>query len=280
MERPDQIEAIFSEAGIPVFGGCPFAPLRPFLIGCRAKARLPESAASVLVALFPYALEEHAYQGGNLSRYAAVGDYHEIVPRYLERAAARLRQAFPGEQFEAFSDNSPIPEVRAAALAGLGCIGQNGLLIHESYGSWVFIGEIVTTLPLQFPPHALQTCLRCGRCAQACPTGALTQVGPDRSKCLSAISQKKGALTEEEAEYIRRTGCAWGCDVCQAVCPMNAGAIRQPLPEFTRTFQPNAAANGPLEGRAYAWRGRAVIERNLALLPDQKKQEHPFYVEG
>lgn len=272
MNHDQQIKAIFSECGIPVSGCCPFAPLRPFLIGCRAAKRLPEAAASVLVALFPYALEENAYQGGNLSRYASVGDYHDIVPHYLVRAVRRLRQAFPHEQFEAFSDNSPIPEVRAAALAGLGCVGKNGLLIHKAYGSWVFIGEIVTTLALRLPQQEIRPCSGCGRCLRACPAGALSPSGPDRTKCLSALTQQKGALTDREADLIRRSGCAWGCDVCQTVCPMNAHAAVAPLPEFAATFQPRAVQNGSLEGRAYAWRGRAVMERNLRLLADQAKK--------
>ena len=148
MEQLPKIKTILSCAGIPIFGCCPFEPLRPQILECRAKERLPADAKSIFVALFPYAMEEAAYQGGNLSRYAAVGDYHEIVPQYLKRAVSALEQAFPEEAFVPFTDNSPIPEVRAAALAGLGRIGQNGLLIHERYGSWVFIGEIVTTLPI------------------------------------------------------------------------------------------------------------------------------------
>lgn len=264
MERAAQLAAIFSEAGIPVFGCCPFAPLRPFLIDCRAKTRLPAEAASVLVALFPYAVAP-CKPGGNLSRYASVGDYHEVVPQYLERAASRLRQAFPGERFEAFTDHSPIPEVRAAALAGLGCVGRNGLLIHEAYGSWVFIGEIVTTLSCDAPPHELRPCLNCGRCLRLCPTGALTPTGLDRTKCMSALTQRKGALSAEEEALIRRSGCAWGCDICQEACPLNDRAVIRPLPEFAGTFQPSAAENGPLEGRAYAWRGPAVLARNLRL---------------
>ena len=114
-------------------------------------------------------MEEAAYQGGNLSRYAAVGDYHEIVPQYLKRAVSALEQAFPEEAFVPFTDNSPIPEVRAAALAGLGRIGQNGLLIHERYGSWVFIGEIVTTLPIDAPPHQIRPCIGCGGVSPPAP---------------------------------------------------------------------------------------------------------------
>ena len=126
MEQLPKIKTILSCAGIPIFGCCPFEPLRPQILECRAKERLPADAKSIFVALFPYAMEEAAYQGGNLSRYAAVGDYHEIVPQYLKRAVSALEQAFPEEAFVPFTDNSPIPEVRAAALAGLGRIGQNG----------------------------------------------------------------------------------------------------------------------------------------------------------
>lgn len=266
MELLKKIKTIFSESGIPVFGSCAFAPLRPFLIDCRAQQRIPPKAQTVLVALFPYAMEREAYRGGNLSRYASVGDYHDIVPCYLERAVCRLRQSFPDEQFESFTDNSPIPEVRAAALAGLGCVGKNGLLIHKTYGSWVFIGEIVSTLSLKAPPHDIRPCLGCGRCLLFCPTGALSAEGIDRTKCMSALTQRKGTLTEEESALIRRSGCAWGCDICQEVCPMNARAVIRPLPEFIDTFHPTVVKNSPLEGRAYAWRGRNVIERNLHIL--------------
>ena len=283
MEQLQKIETILSGAGIPVFGCCPFEPLRPQLLECQAKERLPEQAKSILVALFPYAMEAAAYRGGNLSRYAAVGDYHEIVPQYLKRAVSALEQAFPAEAFVPFTDNSPIPEVRAAALAGLGCIGQNGLLIHARYGSWVFIGEIVTTLPIDAPPHEIRPCIGCGRCVTACPTVALTAGGLDQSKCMSALTQRKGNLSEQESSLIRRSGCAWGCDICQTTCPMNARAAIQPLPEFIHTFQASAAENGPLEGRAYAWRGRKVIERNLKLLAaplDERSQSESLAESG
>lgn len=271
IEAFSKIEQIFTQAGIPVVGACSFAPLRPFLLHCRAEKRLPQGAKSVIVALFPYSMEAEAYAGGNLSRYACVRDYHEIVPQYLNRAADQLRALFPGEQFEAFADNSPIPEVRAAALAGLGRIGRNGLLIHERYGSWVFIGELVTTLSLELPLCGPLSCLDCGRCLLSCPAGALTAAGLNRQKCLSAVTQRKGELGERERERIRSTGCAWGCDICQIVCPMNDGVLTRPLPEFEETFRPAAEPGGPLEGRAYAWRGRKVIERNLCLLSEQGK---------
>lgn len=94
----------------------------------------------------------------------------------------------------------------------------------------------------------------------------MTGKGLDRSKCMSALTQRKGSLSEQEAALIRRSGCAWGCDICQTTCPMNAQAAIRPLTEFAHTFHASAVENGPLEGMAYAWRGRKVIERNLKLL--------------
>ena len=201
MEQLPKIKTILSCAGIPIFGCCPFEPLRPQILECRAKERLPADAKSIFVALFPYAMEEAAYQGGNLSRYAAVGDYHEIVPQYLKRAVSALEQAFPEEAFVPFTDNSPIPEVRAAALAGLGRIGQNGLLIHERYGSWVFIGEIVTTLPIDAPPHQIRPCIGCGRYLRL-PHRRIDRQGAGsiqmhvRSDATKRLSQRTGSRSD------------------------------------------------------------------------------------
>ena len=198
MEQLPKIKTILSCAGIPIFGCCPFEPLRPQILECRAKERLPADAKSIFVALFPYAMEEAAYQGGNLSRYAAVGDYHEIVPQYLKRAVSALEQAFPEEAFVPFTDNSPIPEVRAAALAGLGRIGQNGLLIHERYGSWVFIGEIVTTkFERGMVPTGEQICEK--QLFNLADRIEKVKVNEEEiAKYLPNISRKLGWLTEQD----------------------------------------------------------------------------------
>ena len=97
------------------FGICRFADLPP-LLECRAKQRLPENAQSVLVCLFPYYTGEHPER--NISRYAMVTDYHLIAGKYLQRFCEALRQQFPNNRFEPFTDNSPVPEVRSALLAG------------------------------------------------------------------------------------------------------------------------------------------------------------------
>ena len=143
------------------FGICRFADLPP-LLECRAKQRLPENAQSVLVCLFPYYTGEHPER--NISRYAMVTDYHLIAGEYLQRFCEALRQQFPNNRFEPFTDNSPVPEVRSALLAGLGRKGKNGLLLHPDYGSYVFIGEVVTDLALEPDvPLSPSDCLNCGQ---------------------------------------------------------------------------------------------------------------------
>lgn len=260
----ERFNSIMDACGITCRGVCAFERIKEKLLPCRAKSRLPEGAKSVIIAVFPYSLADEYYQKANISRYAAVKDYHLVVTQCLEDAAAKLKQAFPSEEFAAFTDNSPVPEVMTAARAGLGVIGQNGLLIHRDYGSWAFLGEIVTTLALGETGGEPQKCRGCQACIRACPTGALAK--GDKGSCLSHISQKKGELLPEEEALLIKHGCAWGCDICQLVCPENRRVRPTQIKAFTESFHPVAAVGEPLEDKAYAWRGRKVIERNLLLL--------------
>lgn len=254
----------------PSWGVCDFEDLRPRLIECRAKSRLPEGAKRVITAVFPYLLEEERYKDSNISKYAVVSDYHTVITGRLSKACEEMKQCFPGEQFITFADNSPVPEVSAALLSGLGVMGDNSLFIHHKYGTYVFIGEIVTTLDIPCTGSSVEYCLHCGACRNACPTGAIGDRGPDPAKCLSAINQKKGELTEEERQLIKESGCAWGCDVCQNVCPLNRKAEKTDIEEFINSAVPTIESGCSIDGRAYEWRGRNVIERNLAILKEDK----------
>lgn len=253
----------------PVYGFCPFDSIKDSLIECRAKQRLPENAETVIVFLFPYYLGDGCYEGSDLSKYAVVPDYHDVLIPILSDACKRLKEKYPDEEFATFTDNSPIPEVRSAVYAGLGVKGKNGLFISREYGSWVFIGEIVTTMKIKCNLPIDFSCIGCGRCIEACPTGSITEKGINRQTCLSHITQRKGELTREEQELIKKTNCLWGCDICQNVCPMNNGKKTKPLPIFTADIKLRADAD-KLDGRAYAWRGRKTIERNINILYKEK----------
>ncbi len=253
------------DAVTPLWGVCNFSAVSPYILPCRAASRLPENAISIISAVFPYNLGENSYEDTNISRYAVVPDYNDAVRDMLEVAAAKLRVLYPGERFEAFCGNSPLPEVYTAQLAGLGEKGANGLLITEKFGSWVFIGEIVTTLRLESSEKRENVCDGCGKCIAACPTGALSKDGFDKTKCLSYITQQKTPLTPEQEALIKSTGCAWGCDICQKVCPKNNGVETTPIGAFINGAILRAETDGNLEGRAFSWRGKDVIERNLKL---------------
>lgn len=250
------------------FGVCAFDSVRDKLLPCRAAQRLPENAKSVISVLFPYYLGEDYYKDANVSRYAVSADYHGITGQILNDAAARLRGLFPEYRFEPFVDNSPMPEVRCAVNAGLGVLGKNDLFINPVYGSWVFLGEIVTDLPLRPSAKAPAICIGCEQCVRACPAGAITPQGVERERCLSYLSQKKGELDEAVKQKMIENNCAWGCDVCQRVCPMNRNAATTPIAAFFETAHPHVSADDPIEGRAFAWRGKKVIERNLTALED------------
>lgn len=250
---------------LPRYGICAYGDVIKLLLPCRAKGRLPLNAKSVIVGVFPYYLGEEAYRGLNVSKYAAVPDYHTVVLERLQKACDALKEKYPQEEFVPFCDNSPVPEVYAAYLAGLGVRGKNGLLITEEYGSYVFIGEIVTTLDIKADNPLGTSCEGCGKCVAKCPGNAL-KCGFERQSCLSEITQKKSELTKSEKETIELSGCAWGCDVCQDVCPMNVHAGVTSIKEFISGAVPCVSASDSVEGRAYSWRGSEIIKRNLDLL--------------
>ena len=248
------------------FGICSFEQILPCL-ECRAKQRIPQDAASVLVCLFPYYTGEHKER--NISRYAMVTDYHMIAGEYLNRFCKALQEVFPQNQFEPFTDNSPIREVSAAFHAGLGRRGKNGLILHPKYGSYVFIGEVVTDLVLQ-PDQPLNPgeCIGCGKCQKVCPQGALQSDGSVcLERCRSHITQKKGELTDWEIGQIQDGGLIWGCDICNDVCPMNQEAkVLTPVPEFLESavaVLDAQTAERLLKTRAYNYRGKKTILRNI-----------------
>lgn len=248
----------------------------PRLLG--ADGTIPVSAILFLIPYF----------GGfpeNLSAYAAAEDYHLFVRELYERLSPALSELFPDYHFRMYADHSPIDERLAAVRAGLGVFGKNGLLLTEKYSSFQFIGEILTDAPTEllggYTLFPLSSCTGCGKCLAACPTGVLRGEGAD---CLSAITQRKGKLSEEEVALLRRCHTVWGCDECQRVCPyteraISSGSIYTPIPFFreNRIEHLTSASLAEMDEdtfrrRAFAWRGRGVVERNTTLIEKPSKE--------
>ena len=178
------MESLWKAAGAAAWGAAALGGLQPFLTpeaAAEIQARCP-GARGVLVAAFPY------YAGddpGNLSRYARGEDYHAAVVRRLEQVCARLRARWPEHIFRPSADSSPIPERAAALCAGLGVLGDNGLVLLDKWGSWIFLGTILTNLTgYPWPePVPLRRCVHCGACAAACPGSRWCSPGGCGSWC-------------------------------------------------------------------------------------------------
>ena len=220
---------------------------------------------SVVVFLIPY---NAGQKTTNLSVYAQVRDYHLYLRELSVRLGEFLEEKGLSVPFRGFADSSPLAERETALAAGLGVMGENGLLIHPKYGSYFFIGAFFLTECLM-PNQKKQTagkCLSCGVCKKACPTGAV--LDPKRETCLSLISQKKNRTPEEDA-LLERAECKWGCDLCQNVCPMNRNAALTPIPFFKEdhitclTAETAELPKKEFLTRAFSWRGREILRKNL-----------------
>ncbi|MAE65729.1 MAG: tRNA epoxyqueuosine(34) reductase QueG [Phycisphaeraceae bacterium] len=161
--------------------------------------------------------------GGRIARYAWGDDYHRIIKRRLHRLADRMRSRWPDDQHRAAVDTAPILEREHALRAGMGWIGKHTLLIHPTLGSYLLLGEIVTTRDLAPAGAAMADhCGTCTRCIDACPTGCIEEEGyrMDASRCISYLTiEHRGPI---DADLQAQMG-DWvaGCDVCQEVCPYN-----------------------------------------------------------
>lgn len=268
----ERITKVLNKNLLDLHGFCSFSVISDNLLPCRGLERLnsvfsDSPPSTVIVVLFPYKFDS---ESGNISRYARVPDYHDAAGRLLEQSAGELAGEFPEYRFLSFIDNSPVPEVRAAALAGLGVVGDNGLLINSVYGSWVFIGTIVTDLPLDIKDSEIRQCHHCGACKSACP-GRCIGTG-SRDTCVSRISQIKGSLSREQESLLKSSRMVWGCDHCQDVCPLNSNALINPHPCFGGIkYSPFLSFEDlkNLEGKAYGWRGAEVLKRNLSLYEEK-----------
>jgi epoxyqueuosine reductase len=181
-----------------------------------------------------------AFTGSELawiSRYAWGDDYHDVLRRGLEQLAALLG---PHHQHRVCVDTAPLLERSWARTAGLGWIGKNTCLINQQIGSWLFLGELLTSLDIDTMPDSPppDRCGTCTRCIDACPTAALTPYELDATRCISYFTiELRGPIPEQF--HAAMGAHIFGCDICQEVCPWNRRAPFTEEPAFApRHFAP------------------------------------------
>jgi epoxyqueuosine reductase len=172
-----------------------------------------------------------------ISRYALGPDYHAIIKERLGLMLSDIKAAVPGVEGKSFTDTSPVLEKELGRLSGLGFRGRNTLLISGELGSYIFIGGLALSLEYGAGESPVADtgpgCGNCGKCAAACPTGALKASGVlDAGLCISYWTTQSGTAAPEGI-ISKSGGYVYGCDLCQEVCPYNEKTPdRILLPEF------------------------------------------------
>ena len=170
----------------------------------------------------PYSTEESDASRAGIARYAWGDDYHDVIGRRLDALVGWMREASP-EAFDAraYVDTGPVQERVYAQHAGIGWIGKNTCVINPQLGSWIFLGEILCSLPLDPDVPSYDQCGTCTLCLEACPTRAIVAPGQlDSTRCISYLTiEHRGELPEPMVNAIGSH--VYGCDICQEVCPWN-----------------------------------------------------------
>jgi epoxyqueuosine reductase len=185
----------------------------------------------------PYSIECADRNRAHIARYAWGDDYHDVIGARLDALLGWMRETASGPfDARAYVDTGPVQERVYAQHAGIGWIAKNTCVINPELGSWVFLGVIISSLPLETDAPALDQCGTCTLCLEACPTGALVAPGVlDSNRCISYLTiELRGDIPPALESGIGSR--VYGCDICQDVCPWNAVAPRSADP----AWQPRA----------------------------------------
>lgn len=233
-----------------------------------------ENAQTIISVAFPYFYDAYIHKEGYFSLYTLGQDYHIVVKDYLEKVAEVIRSH--GYEAKVFADNNSLPERYIAYASYVGEIGKNHMLITKEYGSYVFLGEILTNLVLEtrerdyqeIPLHTI--CGDCTNCIKACPTQILGSEFYDTKRCMSYITQSKEVPDEDLLLF---KGRLFGCDTCQRSCPLNRKVNTSSIEAFRpREYMkyPNLLELLELTNQEFlkyketssGWRGKKLLQRN------------------
>ncbi len=244
-----------------------------------------EDGKTIISIAFPYNTKDEEAIDNGFSVYTKRYDYHRVVKSYLLKICEYIESL--GGKAMHFVDSNNLPERYLAYLAGVGFIGRNNMLITEKYGTYVFLGEIITNLAIEcrdLRHHSeikeYKECGDCNVCYNACPSKSISLEKINPNICLSYFTQKK-ELEDNEIKLLK--GNVFGCDICQQVCRYNRPAKPSSLPEFkplgfmnqevsTYAAMDNKMFKEQISKASCGWRGKNVIKRN-AIINLSKKGE-------
>ena len=194
---------------------------------------------------------------GYVSRYALGRDYHKVLRRRLQQLADRITQSVGSFGYRVFTDSAPVLEKALARDAGLGWIGKHTNLLARDAGSWFFLGEIYTDLPLPADAAPSAHCGTCTACIDACPTAAiLAPYELDARRCISYLTiEHEGAIPTALRPALGNR--IYGCDDCQLVCPWN----RYAQLAATRDFRARDGLDAPALAELFAWSEAEFLDR-------------------
>lgn len=225
---------------------------------------------TIITIAFPYFHGKKNNEDIYFSKYTLGNDYHEVLSEYLKKICKYIEEI--GGRAMYFTDNNSLPERYIAVLSGIGFLGKNNTIITEKYGSYVFLGEIITDLCIEEDKQIENKCGSCNICIKSCPTGSLNENNPNI--CLSYITQKKDI---DEKWFSLLNGRLFGCDTCQDACPYNKNVeisnimMFKPL-EFMEHIDikevislNNKIFNEKYKKTSAGWRGKSLLQRNVLI---------------
>lgn len=299
----DRLREICESKNIDIMGIAPVGPyfeLEKILIDRKQKGYLTgmeeediqkrivprlimDDVKSIIVCAFPYYVGE--YDDNNISKYCYGEDYHIVTKKILTEVCLEIQKDIQDFKYEIFADNGSLVDRYLAYLSGIGYFGVNNNIITDKYGSYVFIAYIVNNYEFPADKPIDKNCIKCNRCVESCPGGAILgdfEMNP--RKCLSYITQKKEELSEQERVLLKQNKKIFGCDICQEVCPHNKDIQLTQIAEFSQNIITkldeaeideisNKEFKRRYKNKAFSWRGRKIIKRNMDIILDKNKTE-------
>ena len=247
----------------------------------RIKPKLSLASAKTIISIavaYPHKLKQQpqktAYKRGKFTPNSWGLDYHYVLQDKLDRLAKGIEELTADFEYKGMVDTCALVDTAVAQRAGIGFIGKNGLVISKEFGSYMFLGELITNLDIEPDQPVDYGCGDCNRCVTACPTSCLIGDGSMNAKrCLSFQTQDKGVMDLEFRKKIKTV--IYGCDICQICCPYNKG-LDNPLateidpdlshPELLPFLE---LSNGQFKEKfghvAGSWRGKNILQRNAII---------------